>query len=79
MEGIPNPPGDLMTQSNSFLFDDDMAGAVVDAMLPMLRLHIDPAWRAEIIANLKVNEKMAQRLLEFPLEDELDPAPVFKP
>jgi hypothetical protein len=67
-----------MTQSSSSLFDDDMAGAVVDAMLPMLRLQIDPAWRPEIIANLKVNARMAQRVLEFPLDDELDAAPVFK-
>lgn len=63
---------------NSFLLDDDTAGAVVDAMLPILRLEIDPAWRAEIIANLKVNARMAQRVLEFPLEDELDVAPVFR-
>jgi hypothetical protein len=67
-----------MAQSSLFLFDDDMAGKVVDAMLPMLRLHIDPAWRAEIIANIKVNARMAQPVLEFALEDGLDAAPVFK-
>jgi len=68
----------LMAQSSSFLFDEDMAGKVLDAMLPMLRLHIDPPWRAEIIDNIKVNARMAQPVLEFPLEDELDAAPVFK-
>jgi hypothetical protein len=66
-------------KQSSLPLDDDTAGAVVDAMLPMLRLEIDPAWRAEIIANLKVNARMAQRVLEFPLDDELDVAPVFRP
>jgi hypothetical protein len=68
-----------MTQSNEPPFNDEMAASVVDAMLPMLRMQIDPAWRPEIIANLKVNARMAQRVLEFPLEDELDVAPVFRP
>lgn len=67
-----------MTQSDAPLFDDEKAGAVVDAMLPMLGLQIDPAWRPEIIANLRVNARMAKRMLDFPLEDELDVAPVFK-
>jgi len=65
-------------KQNTFSLDDATADALIDAMLPILRLEIDPAWRAEIRANLKVNARMAQRVLEFPLEDELDVAPVFR-
>jgi Protein of unknown function (DUF4089) len=68
-----------MKQPNtSVVLDDETARTVVDAMLPLLDLHIDPAWRAEVIANLKVNARMARLVLEFPLDDELDVAPVFK-
>jgi hypothetical protein len=67
-----------MAQSTSSLIDDEIAGRVVDAMLPILRLRIEPPWRAEIIANLKTNAKMAQLVFELPLDDELDAAPVFK-
>jgi hypothetical protein len=67
-----------MTQSPSSVIDDEIAGRLVDAMLPILRLRIDPAWRAEIIGNLKTNAKMAHLVFEFPIDDELDTAPVFR-
>ena len=58
--------------------DDHAAGAVVDAALPMLGLAIDPAWRPAIVANLKATANAARLVLDFPLDDAVEPAPVFR-
>ena len=57
--------------------DDAGAEAIIDAMAPLLGLAIEPAWRGAVAANLKVVSNAARLVLEFPLEDELEPAPVF--
>jgi len=62
----------------STTLDDEMAKAIIDAMAPLLGLSIEPAWRGEVAANLKVVASAARLVLEFPLEDELEPAPVFR-
>jgi hypothetical protein len=58
--------------------DDAGAEAIIDAMAPLLGLSIEPAWRDAVAANLKVVANSARLVLEFPLEDELEPAPVFR-
>ncbi len=58
--------------------DPAVAGQVVDANVAMLGLAIEPVWREAAIANL-VGIAGAARFVEaFPLEDELEPAPVFR-
>ena len=54
------------------------AAAVVDAMAPALGLTVDPAWRGEVIAHWLATARAARLVLAFPLEDELEPAPVFR-
>jgi len=53
--------------------------AALDAAIALHGLAVDPAWRAAILANMKVIGAAAGLALEFPLGDELDPAPVFRP
>ena len=58
--------------------DDETAAAVVGAMAPMLGIAIDPAWQGAVVANLKATANAARLVLDFPLDDELEPAPVFR-
>jgi Protein of unknown function (DUF4089) len=58
--------------------DDEAAAALVDAMAPLLGIAIEPAWRGAVAANLKANAAAARLVLDFPLADELEPAPVFR-
>lgn len=58
--------------------DDAAAAAIVDAMGPMLGIEVDPAWRDAVVTSLKATANAARLVLDFPLEDELDPAPVFR-
>lgn len=51
--------------------------AFMDASAAALGIAIDPAWRASVRGNLAVVFRMAETLLDFPLEDEAEPAPVF--
>jgi|GraSoiStandDraft_43_1057313.scaffolds.fasta_scaffold244545_2 hypothetical protein len=49
----------------------------VDAAIASAGLKVDPEWRAGIDAHFEAIAKAAAFVMEFPLEDELDPAPVF--
>jgi hypothetical protein len=49
----------------------------VDAAIASAGLKVDPEWRAGIDAHFEAISKAAASVVEFPLEDELDPAPVF--
>jgi hypothetical protein len=51
--------------------------ALFDAMAPALGLRILPDWRAAVRANLAVSLLMGAMVLDFPLPDEAEPAPVF--
>ena len=57
--------------------DDDALDAVIDAMAPLLGLPIEPAWRPAIRSHLRITLGHAAALSDFPLADDLDPAPVF--
>lgn len=58
--------------------DDETAPAVVDATIPLLGIPMAPAWREAVIANVRATAAAARLVLDFPLEDELEPAPVFR-
>jgi hypothetical protein len=49
----------------------------VDAAIASAGLKVDPEWRAGIDAHFEAIAKAAASVMEFPLEDELDPVPVF--
>ncbi len=53
--------------------------AVIDAMAPLLGLAIAPEYRPGIATNLAVTAALAALVLEFPLDDHAEPAPVFHP
>jgi 1-carboxybiuret hydrolase subunit AtzG-like protein len=54
------------------------AAAVLDAMAPALGLEVDPGWRAGVIAHWQATARAARLVLAFPLDDEVEPAPVFR-
>ena len=58
--------------------DDEDAIAIMDAMVPLIGLSIDPDWRDAVAGNIKVVANAAWLVLDLPLEDELEPAPVFR-
>ncbi len=55
------------------------AEAYVAAAMRALDLAIDPAWRQDVVANLKRTAELAQLVLEFELGDCDEPANVFRP
>lgn len=57
---------------------NDLALAMMQAMAPTLGLSIDPVWRDGVVANLVTLAIMAKLVQEFPLDDELEPAPVYR-
>jgi hypothetical protein len=56
---------------------DDL-DAWLDANAALLGITIEPEWRESIKMHLRVTRDFAQRVLEFSLPDEADPAPVFR-
>jgi hypothetical protein len=51
----------------------------VDAAAELLNLPIDPEYRPGVIANLELIAEIARLVTEFPLAEEVEPAPVFHP
>jgi Protein of unknown function (DUF4089) len=49
----------------------------LDANAALLGITIAPEWRDAIRLHLRITRDMAQRVLDFPLPDDADPAPVF--
>jgi hypothetical protein len=62
-----------MSEKAATLFDPD---AVIDAIAPFLGLPIEPDFRPGIVANLRGIARHAE-LLDLPLDDRAEPAPVF--
>jgi len=52
---------------------------LVDAMAPLLGLALTPHSRAETILHLRIAAQQAELLLSVALDDNTEPAPVFKP
>jgi len=67
-----------MTAPTPLPTDEDRAAAL-DAAIAMLGLVVAPEWRAEVLAHMKVTAEAARLVLDFALDDELEPAPVFSP
>jgi hypothetical protein len=56
----------------------DPLDAMIAAATCSLDLKIEPAWRPEIRAHLKVILRHGARVAQFALPDDAEPAPVFK-
>jgi 1-carboxybiuret hydrolase subunit AtzG-like len=53
--------------------------AYVDQAAALIGLPLDPAHRPGVVLNLGRIAAMARLVMEFPLPDEAEPAPVFRP
>lgn len=54
------------------------ADALIDVAAPLLQLRIAPEHRAGIKLNLKTASKMAALVEQIKLDDEAEPAPVYR-
>lgn len=52
--------------------------AYLDGAVALHGIPADPAWRPEMLANMKAVANAARLVLSFPLGDEAEPAPVFR-
>lgn len=55
------------------------AEAHVDHMAKLLDLEIDPAWRPSVVTTLSATARIAALVTASPLDDHIEPAPVFEP
>jgi Protein of unknown function (DUF4089) len=55
------------------------AAAYVDALAMLTGLSLDPAHGPGVILNFERIAQMAGLVMEFPLPDDVEPAPVFSP
>ena len=55
------------------------AEAYAEQMAKVLGLTIDPDWKATVVQNLVATAAAAELVLSFPLDDDVEPAPVFEP
>ena len=55
----------------------DRLDAYIDNAAAVLRLTIEPEWKASVRANLAVSLQMARKVEDFALPDEAEPAPIF--
>jgi hypothetical protein len=62
-----------------FLAPDADREAALDAATVLLGLRVETAWRPEVVAHMKVIAEAARLILDFELEDEIEPAPVYRP
>jgi hypothetical protein len=54
------------------------ADALIDAAAPLLQLRIAPEHRTGIKLNLKTASKMAALVEQVKLDDDVEPAPVYR-
>jgi hypothetical protein len=55
------------------------AKAHADHMAKVMRLTIRPEWLPTVVGHLVVTAAAAELILSFPLDDHVEPAPVFEP
>ncbi len=53
------------------------ADSLIEASLPLLGLGLNEASYASVKMHLETAERLARLVLDFPLDDEAEPAPVF--
>jgi hypothetical protein len=58
--------------------DDAALDALIDAGTAVLRIDMKPEWRQAVRMHLAISLSHAATVLEVPLPDHLDPAPVFR-
>jgi hypothetical protein len=58
--------------------EPDELDAWLDASAALLGITFAPEWRDSVRLHLGITRDMAQRVLDFPLPDEADAAPVFR-
>ena len=54
------------------------AEAYVDHMAAVMAIPIEPAWKPTVVANMATTATIAALVMEFPLDDEIEPATVFE-
>jgi hypothetical protein len=57
----------------------DSIAEFVDLMAALVQLPIPPEYRESVIANFERIAAIAQLVNEFPIPEEIEAAPVFKP
>ena len=55
------------------------AEKLLDAAAEVMRLEVRAEYRPGVLANIEVAIRMAKLVDSFPLDDEAEPAPVFRP
>jgi hypothetical protein len=60
------------------MIDDAQLDTLIDVGTAMLGLPVEPSWRPAIRLHLAISLTHAATVLDFPLSDETDPAPVFE-
>jgi hypothetical protein len=58
--------------------DTDEVDAWLDANAALLGIDVAPEWRDSVRLHLRFTRDRARSVLDFPLPDEADPAPVFR-
>jgi hypothetical protein len=58
--------------------DDAALDALIDAGTAVLGIDMKPEWRQAVRMHLAISLSHAATVLEVPLPDHLDPAPVFR-
>jgi hypothetical protein len=61
------------------MIDPATVAAYVDHAAPLMGLHLTPEQREGVIKNLVTTFAVARLVMEFPLPDDVDAAPVFEP
>ena len=61
------------------VISDEAIAAHVDAALALAGIAMRAEWRDSVLANFKTITAAAQFVMAFPLDDEAEPAPVFRP
>jgi len=57
---------------------DEMLNEWIEASASALSIPVDPSWQGSIRTNLRISLTLAASVAEFPLPDEIEPAPVFE-
>jgi hypothetical protein len=58
--------------------DTDELDAWLDANAALLGIAVMPEWRHAVRTHIRITRDMAQRVMDFKLPDEFDPASVFR-
>lgn len=64
---------------NAMSLTDAETAQLVDLMAEILQIPLDPEHRPGVIANLQRTAEIAQLVMEFPLPETIEIAPIFSP